>query len=88
MPCARLHDSLNIGQFNDEIEDEYSSGTYTSKFFASTAKSYGYELSYPDGSRKLISKIKGITQSVQCLQQFSLEGNIDCSSKGFVIEEP
>ncbi len=65
MPCACLHDSLNIGQFKDEIEDEYGSGTYTSKFFASTAKSYGYELSYPDESRKLISKIKGIMQSVQ-----------------------
>ncbi len=55
------HGRFIIGQFKDKIEDEYGSGTYTSKSLPAQLKSYG--------SRKLISKIKGIMQSVWCLQQ-------------------
>ncbi|MCP4588897.1 hypothetical protein, partial [Pseudoalteromonas sp.] len=88
----RLELSDFVRQFKDEIVDEYGLGARITMFFANALKSYGYVVQLPDGSVKTCSKLKGITQNVNCLNQFSLQDMLDaivaCSGKEFVITEP
>ncbi|MCP4586915.1 hypothetical protein, partial [Pseudoalteromonas sp.] len=88
----RLELSDFVGQFKDEIVDEYGLGARITTFFANAPKSYGYVVQLLDGSVKMCSKLKGIMQNVNCLNQFSLQDMLDaivaCSGKEFVITEP
>ena len=54
-----LQTGHKFGDFKNEVEDTYGAGTQVTKFYTSGAKSYAYEVKFPDGERKQALKIKG-----------------------------
>ncbi len=62
-----------VGEFKDEIADEYGAGSEIKKFFTSGPKSYGYEIELPNGEKKLTCKAKAIPLTAAVLDQFGPE---------------
>ena len=55
----RLETGHKFGDFKDEVEDTYGSGTKVTKFYTSGAKSYVFEVEPPNKEKKQVMKIKG-----------------------------
>ncbi len=59
-----------VGEFKDEIADEYGPDAKMTKFFSSGPKSYGYSVQLPDGSERVRCKVKGIPLNSGVQKQF------------------
>jgi len=63
----------HLGQLKDEIEADYSPGTFIEAFFSCGPKNYAYNVKLPSGELKSCVKIKGITLNRAILKLINYE---------------